>query len=70
MHFSTVLHNFCQILRFYAGFLPRGWGFALSLCPGIGEFALSKKFPGGLLGGMVRLGTDTLKGAMSLKRKH
>ena len=30
--------------------LSRGRGFALSLCPGCGELALSKNFPGGLQG--------------------
>ena len=41
-----------------------GRGFALSLCPGDGELALSKKFPGGLPGGGGRWSdlelTDTL----------
>ena len=42
-------------------FLPRGSGFALSLCLGSGEFALSKEFPGGFPGGWSGLElTDTL----------
>ena len=51
-------------------FFPRGQGFALSLCPGDGEFALSKKFPGGLPGGMVRSElTDTLHGGDAAQPK-
>ena len=67
---SVFQNMFCV---FFAGFLkiiapgggvlarffcPMGQGFALSLCPRGGEFALSKDFPGGLPGGMVRLGID------------
>ena len=41
-------------------FCPRVQDFALSLCPGDGEFALSKNFPGGLPGGWSGLElTDT-----------
>ena len=40
-------------------FLPQGSGFALSLCPGDGEFALLKNSSLGLPGGeMVRLSID------------
>ena len=40
-------------------FCPRSRGFALSLCPGCGEFALSKSSLGFARGGgEVKLGTD------------
>ena len=63
---STVFYNFClmfcgfaELLKIIAPgvrfwnyfFAPGGQGFALSLCPGGGEFAHSEKFPGVLPGG-------------------
>ena len=69
-HISIFAFQYCfsqflfMVCEFFAGFLgwdlalffcPRGRGFKLSLCPGGGEFALSKNSPGVGPGGMVRL---------------
>ena len=41
--FLNVIDPGWVLARF---FCPSGQAFALSLCPGTGEFALSKNFPG------------------------
>ena len=62
-NFNTVFHYFCltmfcflftgflkinaQGMGFWHDFSAPGSGFALSLCPEGGKFALSKQFPGG-----------------------
>ena len=58
--FAGFFKKMAPGVRFLARFIcPRGRGFVLSLCPGVGNSLFQKKFPGGLPGGMARLGIDS-----------